>query len=604
MGTLNDDANTSGDEASSAGGASATLTAPQLVAPAENRSPPVNMRLLPRNDERALLADTWHDAEGDAALDEELASTAEKDKAKWAAWKPLSFAEAHNIVNSADGSLAAVLQYQDEVAAAAADAEKTAGEKDADSDSSSDSDMPTLAPIFGSSSGGGSAAARGEAKRAHPGGRIVHSSKRAALSAVLRRTAEPTPDQLRAAANLKLYPNGERMPVSWEAGMDFCERDDEKHAAFKQRRRDNPPAAGEQDPLECDELLDGDHATPAVPATVLAAAEARRLADGRPADEDDAVVLSHAVSLGVDEQEPHVDTQVVGDADAELLLISGSSRPHAADGAEAQHQRADGWAPAGSLRRLEAELSETLAGESLPLTNVMRVTEPEPPPPPIVNPPGPFKTKVLIPKKAFDGVSDHRRKVRAAMVRAAAGPQAWAVAKSLRPAALVLEEHEALNECGWGHTWRKQPSVDLWHVVQPSSWPNDPPHTTLNIWHVLAEAEALGFTDRQLLSWFAHGFPGAARMPTGRVVMGYPHVGALQNVADFEALAARDIANGFVTSGQEFPHIFPCVVDCMNVVIQHGKPRVTIDKRIRLSSKGYPDGVDSYNDMAVPGRSG
>ena len=598
MGTPTDDANASGDEASSAEGARATLAAPQLVAPAENRSPPINMRLLTRSDERALLAGTEHHEEGDAALDEELALADERDReSERAAWKPLSFEEGLRIINSANGSLAAVLQYQDEVAAAAADAEKTAGKKGADSSASSDDDMPALAPIFSSSSGGGSATVRGEAKRAHPGGRIVHSSKRAALSAVLKRTAEPTPDQLRAAGNLKLYPNGERMPVSWEAGVDFCERDDGKHAAFKQRRRDHLPAAEGQDSLECDELQDNNHAAPAVPATVLAAAEARRLADGRPANEDDAVVLSHAISRGVNDQDPHVDTQAAGDADAELFLISGSSRPHAADGAKAQHQRADGWAPAGSLRRLEAELSETLAGESLPLTNVMRVTEPEPPPSPIVNPPGPFKTKVLIPKKAFDGVSDHRRKARAAMVRAAAGPQAWAVAKSLRPAAFVLEEHEALNECGWGHTWQKQPLVDLWHVVQPSSWPHSPPHTTLNIAHVLAEAEALGFTDKQLLSWFAHGFPGAARMPTGRVVMGYPHVGALQNVADFEALAARDIANGFVTSGQEFPHVWPCVVDCMNIVIQHGKPRMTIDKRIRLSSKGYPDGVDSYNDM-------
>ena len=79
--------------------------------------------------------------------------------------------------------------------------------------------------------------------------------------------------------------------------------------------------------------------------------------------------------------------------------------------------------------------------------------------------------------------------------------------------------------------------------------------------------------------------------------MGYPHVGALQNVDDFEALAARDIANGFVTSGQEFPHVWPCVVDCMNVVVQHGKPRMTIDKRMRLASRGYPDGVESYNDL-------
>ena len=382
---------------------------------------------------------------------------------------------------------------------------------------------------------------------AHPGGRIVHSSKKAALSAILSRKTTRTQDQLRAAKAAKLLPNGERMPVSWGSGVIDHERDDERRKAFVQRRADRmPPMFG--DPY------DGD--LPAITGP-----------------RDDAA------------------------ANELLLLISGSARPHAADGGDPQHQREDKWAPAGSLRRLEAELTTTLAGESLPLTNVMRDTGPEPPPPPLMNPPGPFTSKQLIPTKAFDGVTKHRRATRAAMVRAAAGPQGWAVAKSLRPDAFVLEEHEALNECGWGYTWQKQPSVDLWHVLQPSSWPDSPPHTTLNIMHVLAEAEALGFTDRQLLSWFSHGFPGAVRMPTGRVVMGYPHVGALQNIEEFEALAERDIANGFVTSGQEFPHVWPCVVDCMNIVIQHGKPRMTIDKRIRLSSKSYPGGVDSYNDL-------
>ena len=451
------------------------------------------------------------------------------------------------------------------------------GDADVESDDSSseDDDMPELVrtwPFDGSGDGERAvdyksllAAARGEhrisstqgagssgaaaARRAHPGGRIVHSSKKAALAAILKRKSTPglgsaTQDQLRAAKTAKLLPDGTRMPVSWASDVVHRERDAERHMAFTRRARGAPHFG---DPY------DGD--LPAITGPG-----------------DDA-------------------------AARELLLISGSARPHAADGSDPQHQWKDAWAPAGSLRRLEAELATTLAGESLPLTNVMRDTEPEQPPPPTKNPPGPFTSKQLIPVAAFDGVNRHRRATRAAMVRAAAGPQGWAVAKSLRPDALVLEEHEALHECGWGHTWQKQPAVDLWHVVQPSSWPSSPPHTTLNIVHVLAEAEALGFTDRQLLSWFAHGFPGAVRMPTGRVVMGYPHVGALQNVDDFEALAERDIANGFVTSGQEFPHVWPCVVDCMNIVVQHGKPRMTIDKRIRLSSKTYPGGVDSYNDL-------
>ena len=83
---------------------------------------------------------------------------------------------------------------------------------------------------------------------------------------------------------------------------------------------------------------------------------------------------------------------------------------------------------------------------------------------------------------------------------------------------------------------------------------------------LLAEAAALGVRDEQLLSWYKHGFPGAAGMPPGVTVMGPPHVGALKSPGTFEEMNQRDISNGFVTHGQEFPHIWPCRVDPMNIV--------------------------------------
>ena len=82
-------------------------------------------------------------------------------------------------------------------------------------------------------------------KRAHPGGHIVHSSKKAALAAILKRKSTPgmgsaTQDQLRAAKTAKLLPDGTNMPVSWAGDVVHRERDDERHMAFKRRARSAP----------------------------------------------------------------------------------------------------------------------------------------------------------------------------------------------------------------------------------------------------------------------------------------------------------------------------------------------------------------------------
>jgi hypothetical protein len=162
------------------------------------------------------------------------------------------------------------------------------------------------------------------------------------------------------------------------------------------------------------------------------------------------------------------------------FLHVGSSRPHAADGAEASHQRADAWAPAGSLRQLEPALLAVLRSEGLPLTNTPRRTDSEPPPPHTVSPPGPFTTDELIPRKAQLDVTRHAAAVHNSIDRAASGPSGLHVARRLRPEALILEEHETLNACGRGHVWHKRELEDLWDVVQHSHWPNDPPSSSLD----------------------------------------------------------------------------------------------------------------------------
>ena len=70
------------------------------------------------------------------------------------------------------------------------------------------------------------------------------------------------------------------------------------------------------------------------------------------------------------------------------------------------------------------------------------------------------------------------------------------------------------------------------------------------------------------------------------------HVGALKHAAIYEELCARDVAAGYVSTGFEFPDVWPCVVDPTNVVMQNGKGRMTIDKTMHIS--GDPE-LPSYN---------
>ena len=166
----------------------------------------------------------------------------------------------------------------------------------------------------------------------------------------------------------------------------------------------------------------------------------------------------------------------------------------------------------------------------------------------------------------------------------------------MRPEALIFEEHEALNPCGRGFVWRQRAGTDLWDVVQPSS-ADDPPDSSFDGVTFAADAARLGMLDQQLVSWGLHGFPGALDMPSGRAVIGYPHGGAIKHAAAFEEMNQRDIANGFVTSGHAFPEFWPCIVDPMNIVVQNGKARATIDKSMRLSSSTHPEPVLAYNDF-------
>ena len=272
-------------------------------------------------------------------------------------------------------------------------------------------------------------------------------------------------------------------------------------------------------------------------------------------------------------------------------LHVGSARPHESDGdAFAHGAPAQPDARAGSLRQLEAEDREVLLREPLPLTNVILRTDPEEPPERHSVVPGPFTDAELLPPGVYEEVVAYGREEAKVIARAERGTQGWRVAKKLRPEARTWTEEEALNPCGRGFRWHKQ-ADGLWHAIQPSQYPMDPPSTSMHIAHFEELADRWELTDHQLRSWIQHGMPGSPSMPVFAQVAPV-HVGALQHAAIFRELADRDAAAGYVSSGFEFPDVWPCVVDPMNIVVQNGKGRMTIDKTMLVC--GDPE-LPSYN---------
>ena len=219
-----------------------------------------------------------------------------------------------------------------------------------------------------------------------------------------------------------------------------------------------------------------------------------------------------------------------------------------------------------------------------------------------MNPPGPFTTAELIPSQVHAEVTAYavnNDKMHARALRGANGWQPWQAAKRFREEPglipLVYSEQQALNQCGWGHVWRRRENEDLWDAVQPSSWPEDPPDTSLKIQRCIDDAAASKYPDAQQTSWTANGYPGAREMPK-KAVVSYSHVGAIRETALFVECAKKDISKGFVTAGHDFPDVWPCVIDPMNVVIQRGKPRLCIDKSLSL---GWEESRDA-DDAAEP----
>jgi hypothetical protein len=175
-------------------------------------------------------------------------------------------------------------------------------------------------------------------------------------------------------------------------------------------------------------------------------------------------------------------------------LHVGSSRPHTADGAAYVPEL--GGTHAGGLRQLEPELKSVLLIEPLPSTNEILRTDPEEPPSLIINPPGPFTDEELLPDGLHDEVVAFGNMVVQSIARGRRGGEnAWRVAKSLRPEARTYTEERALRPAArGGHTYRKE-GDGLWHAIQPSRYPQDPPDTAIDIAHFEELAKRWGLLD-------------------------------------------------------------------------------------------------------------
>jgi hypothetical protein len=294
---------------------------------------------------------------------------------------------------------------------------------------------------------------------------------------------------------------------------------------------------------------------------------------------------------------PLATKQVAASSSGQLHV--GSNRPHAADGASQQYQRADRAAPSGSLRCLEPELTSVLLNERLPEANVIRVTDPVDPPSIPLPAPGPFTTAQLIPAGVVRQVSEYGKLCGRVLQRASQGKDGWRVARQMRPEPVIFEEGEALMPVGFGYAWRRrEPHLplapdSLWDAILPST-ESHPPQVGAE--HILDSAafeqlaEAHGLTDNQLRSWVKHGFPGVG-LPNV-AVLAPPHVGALKEAAAFEERNSRDMGHGFCSACTPFPTIWPLVCDPCNVVVQNGKARLTIDKTMWISGKVH---IPPYN---------
>ena len=248
-----------------------------------------------------------------------------------------------------------------------------------------------------------------------------------------------------------------------------------------------------------------------------------------------------------------------------IALRVGSRKPHAEEECMECEVAAKQAPPTTSLRRLEHELQEVLQSEALPASNASPVTDWAEAPAPAQSVPGPFTTDQLMPSIMQSRLRHFATDVHACFHAARRGRWKWA--RDHRPEALHATEEQCLHECGRGWVWAYSDTDSLWHAVQPSGWPEDPPASELNTAMIVQYARDNGFSDMEIIAFIAHGYPGPDLERCA--VIGPPHVGALKEPVAFDKAAAKDRSKGWVRHGYRLPPIWPMRADPMNILMRN-----------------------------------
>ena len=267
-------------------------------------------------------------------------------------------------------------------------------------------------------------------------------------------------------------------------------------------------------------------------------------------------------------------------------MRAGLARPHAGPNEHVGPLRGVRLTPSANPRRMEPELESVLRLESFSVVNQPPTTKWAVPPPMPTGSPGPLTTEQLIPKDLLKELERFRVQVRACLEAASRGRWRWA--RDHRPKPLHATHEESLLPAGRGRAWKRSDSDGLWYPLEQSSWPHSPPDCELELAVIIDEAVSMGYPDMEIISHMANGYPGPKM--SLETVLGPPHVGALKNPVAFKKCADKDREKGWVRWGSDLPQVWPMRADPMNVVMRHGKGRMTIDKTMELV-----EGIVAYN---------
>ena len=248
--------------------------------------------------------------------------------------------------------------------------------------------------------------------------------------------------------------------------------------------------------------------------------------------------------------------------------------------------------------------------EPFPFTNqVIRSKRDEPLKP--LPDPGTLRTEELVPAQCYQDVVKHGQEIAKLLDRSERGGHGPQVAMKMRPERLHFKEDECLTSRARGHHWIQLPNQDdvpmlkrRWRVLQPSTLESRPSATmdayikpdvkALRITkEYIDDCVAGGIVDEQAMGWWQTGVPGPEGLDKREATIWYPHGGAIKNPLAFDMCAQKDEDNGFVSKSTTFPIVWPLTVDPYNIVVQHEKARMTIDKTIEQGKE--PFAIKAYN---------